>query len=192
MERSGTGLATLFAIGFFLLVSYLFISRGHNLSNPHLSNSVKATVVFKGDSNVVGELTLDQYSGASPVHITGTISGLDPYATRGLHIHTFGDLSDGCASTGSHYNPFGKTHGGPTDEERHVGDLGNVVADKKGIAQVDISDEMISLSGPYSVVGRAFVVHTGEDDLGRGGHDDSKTTGHAGGRAACGVIGLTS
>ena len=31
----------------------------------------------------------------------------------------------------------------------------------------------------------------GEDDLGRGGHETSKTTGNAGGRAACGVIGLT-
>jgi len=34
-------------------------------------------------------------------------------------------------------------------------------------------------------------VHEGEDDLGRGGHETSKVTGNAGGRAACGVIGLT-
>ena len=33
-------------------------------------------------------------------------------------------------------------------------------------------------------------VHAGEDDLGRGGHEDSKTTGHAGGRLSCGVIGI--
>ena len=31
----------------------------------------------------------------------------------------------------------------------------------------------------------------GTDDLGKGGFEDSKTTGHAGGRAACGVIGKT-
>ena len=30
-----------------------------------------------------------------------------------------------------------------------------------------------------------------EDDLGRGGHEDSKTTGHAGARLACGTIGLS-
>ena len=32
-------------------------------------------------------------------------------------------------------------------------------------------------------------VHEDEDDLGRGGFPDSKTTGHAGGRLACGVVG---
>ena len=31
-------------------------------------------------------------------------------------------------------------------------------------------------------------IHEGEDDLGRGGKSDSKTTGHAGGRAACCLI----
>lgn len=34
-------------------------------------------------------------------------------------------------------------------------------------------------------------VHADPDDLGKGGHELSKTTGNAGGRIACGVIGIT-
>ena len=74
-------------------------------------------------------------------------------------------------------------------EERHVGDLGNVVANEEGIATYEREDQLITLYGAYSVLGRSCVVHEGEDDLGLGGHELSKTTGNAGGRVACGVIG---
>jgi Cu/Zn superoxide dismutase len=60
-----------------------------------------------------------------------------------------------------------------------------------GVAETTIVDNQIPLTGPNSVVGRAFVVHELKDDLGKGGHELSLTTGNAGGRLACGVIGLT-
>ena len=74
---------------------------------------------------------------------------------------------------------------------RHAGDLGNIDAvNNKAI--VDISDKQISLfPGKGCIIGRSVVVHADPDDLGRGGYADSKTTGHAGGRLSCGVIGLT-
>jgi Cu-Zn family superoxide dismutase len=38
------------------------------------------------------------------------------------------------------------------------------------------------------VVGRSVMVHADPDDLGKGGHELSCTTGNAGARVACGEI----
>lgn len=92
-------------------------------------------------------------------------------------------------TAGPHYNPYKLTHGGPVDTERHVGDLGNVEADESGNATFSHEDHLITLFGNHSVLGRSCVLHAGVDDLGRGGHELSKTTGNSGGRVACGVIG---
>ena len=59
-----------------------------------------------------------------------------------------------------------------------------------GSAKLNILDAMISLSGENSIIGRTVVVHADQDDLGLGGHELSKSTGNAGARAACGVIGI--
>ena len=54
-----------------------------------------------------------------------------------------------------------------------------------------MSDKLIKLRGQYSIIGRSIVIHENPDDLGKGGYPDSKTTGHAGKRIACGVIGYS-
>lgn len=82
------------------------------------------------------------------------------------------------------------THGAPDAAVRHVGDLGNAVADASGTATISFTDKIISLSGKNSIIGRAVVVHADEDDLGLGGHELSSTTGNAGARVACGIIGI--
>ena len=61
-----------------------------------------------------------------------------------------------------------------------------------GVAVATITDRLVKLSGETSVIGRAIVVHADRDDLGRGGFPDSLTTGHAGARVACGVIGIAA
>lgn len=95
-------------------------------------------------------------------------------------------------TAGAHYNPEGKTHGGPLDEIRHIGDLGNIEADENGDAHYEYEDHFIKIVGPTNnVVGRAMVVHEKVDDLGKGGNEDSLKTGNAGGRLACGVIGVS-
>ena len=75
-------------------------------------------------------------------------------------------------------------------KNRHLGDLGNITADKDGNCVQSITDKYLQLRGyKYNIIGRSVVVHENEDDLGRGGNAESKKTGNAGGRIGCGVIG---
>ena len=159
--------------------------KGHN------NIKMKAVAFLTGSGSVKGNITLSQEKESSPIRIHVSLIGLPPGGKHGFHIHEFGDISGGCASTGGHYNPFNKTHGAPTAKERHVGDLGNVQADAYGSVSVTFTDSQFSLYGPCSVLGRGIVLHNGTDDLGLGGHNLSMTTGNAGARLACGVIGLS-
>ncbi|KDP39692.1 hypothetical protein JCGZ_02712 [Jatropha curcas] len=153
--------------------------------------TAKAVALITGEPNVRGSIHFVQRPNG-PTHVTGRITGLSP-GLHGFHIHAFGDTTNGCNSTGPHFNPFKKDHGAPTDKERHAGDLGNIVVGPDGIAEVSVKDMQIPLSGPHSILGRAVVVHADPDDLGKaGGHELSKTTGNAGARVGCGIIGLHS
>ena len=102
-----------------------------------------------------------------------------------------GNLIEGCKTAGPHFNPHNKTHGGPASEVRHVGDLGNLIAGEDGTSHFELEDHQIMLHGEFSVIGRSCVTHAGVDDLGNGGNEESLKTGNAGGRLACGVIGLS-
>ena len=55
---------------------------------------------------------------------------------------------------------------------------------------MNISDSLVKLIGPQSVIGRSIVVYSGEDDLGKGGHENSLINGNAGDIVGAGVIGL--
>ena len=60
------------------------------------------------------------------------------------------------------------------------------------IAKFMMEDSLVKLRGTKAnVVGRSLVIHEDPDDLGMGGHSDSLTTGHAGKRITCAVIGYS-
>jgi Cu-Zn family superoxide dismutase len=118
------------------------------------------------------------------IQISAEISGLTA-GKHGIHIHRLGDCSTPDASSaGWHFNPENMPHGAPTDAERHVGDLGNLVAENGGTVRYEWEDSVITFTGEHSIIGRSVIVHSGEDDF------RSQPTGNAGSRLACGVIGI--
>lgn len=119
------------------------------------------------------------------VRFTGTVTGLAPGSTHGMHIHANGDCSAADASSaGDHFNPLGHPHGAP-DATSHVGDLGNITADAQGSAVINITRTQATLNSGQStdIVGKAIIVHAKADDL------TSQPSGESGDRIACGVIG---
>ncbi|XP_030636029.1 extracellular superoxide dismutase [Cu-Zn] [Chanos chanos] len=102
-----------------------------------------------------------------------------------IHVHRFGDLSDGCITAGPHYNPVAVDHPG------HPGDLGNFAFRDGRIRQL-LRVPGGTLFGGRSMLGRAVVVHEKEDDMGLGPDEESKRSGNAGKRIAGCVIGLSS
>ncbi len=144
------------------------------------------------------------------VQVEFDLFGFEPRSIHAIHIHEFGDLSNGCASLGGHYNPTRAKHG------KHKGDLiKNFQTDMAGsffyryVDALDISD----------LFGRSVVIHELPDDLGGARYDglstrdlkflskergyklgprramiaelnsQSNITGNAGRRIACGIIG---
>jgi Cu-Zn family superoxide dismutase len=152
-----------------------------------LDNKPKKAVCVIVSKQIEGVIYLEQKYDITT--IKGEIRGLKPNSMHAIHIHECGDLTQGCDSCCAHYNPFNMNHGSPQSADRHVGDLGNISSDAGGNAIFTIVDNMVKLDGMYSVVGRSIVIHEDMDDLGLGGHHDSLTTGHAGKRIGCGVIG---
>jgi Cu-Zn family superoxide dismutase len=139
-------------------------------------------VLHSADGKVKG--TIHFMGHGSSVHVHGTISGLAA-GQHGFHVHEFGDCSAAdFTSAGSHFNPTNDPHAAPADAKRHVGDMGNVEAKADGTATVDYMDPKLAFTGAKSILGRAVVVHAKADDL------KTQPTGDAGGRLACGVIGV--
>jgi len=111
------------------------------------------------------------------MQIWGSIWGVKA-GSHPFHVHEFGDLREGCASTGMHWDPTGVMG----TDQLPLGDLDNVIADKNGDANVEMRDTDLQLWGDDSIVGRALVIHHVLDKEGNGG----------GPRIGCCTIGLAA
>jgi Cu-Zn family superoxide dismutase len=130
-----------------------------------------------------GTVTFTQEEGG--VRVVVNLTGV-PTGEHGFHIHEFGDCSAAdAASAGGHFNPDNMAHGAQQAQTRHVGDLGNVTADANGAVTLNLLDPRLSMNGPQTIIGRGLILHAKPDDF------TTQPTGNAGGRVACGVIGVT-
>jgi Cu-Zn family superoxide dismutase len=172
---------------FFILVLWCLMAASamaqHDMKTMSSAPIRAIAVVYPAkDKTVKGVITFTQTG--QGVKVVAHLEGLAP-GKHGFHVHEFGDCSAPDAmSAGGHYNPSQMSHGGPADVTRHSGDLGNIVADIKGMAELEWIDPVMQLSGPHSIIGRAVIVHANEDDM------KTQPTGNAGAREGCGVIGI--
>ena len=152
---------------------------------------VISIAVFDNDK-VKGTVTFTENFKNNDIKIDVNVKGLKPNSLHGFHIHEAGDLTDKCTSMCAHFNPYGKNHGCPGAKERHVGDLGNLETDNKGIASYTFFDNIIKLRGAKAnIIGRGLIIHADPDDCGKGDNADSLKTGNSGKRIACAVIGYS-
>ena len=146
-------------------------------------------ILGKNKNKVRGTVKFSQKNNSSPVLVRYHIRGLTN-GKHGFHIHQLGNTGNNCLNAKGHFNPNKKEHGRRKSHHRHAGDLGNIISKRK-LSKGQFYDKHISLcNNKNNIIGRTVVVHEKEDDLGMGHDKESKVTGNAGPRVACGVIGI--
>ena len=116
------------------------------------------------------------------IALEARFSGLSA-GPHGFHVHEKGDCSGDFSAAGAHFNPGGHAHAGPAAAEAHAGDLGNLMVEADGSAQMAMMSQRLTLDdGPNGIIGKSVILHAQEDDLA------TQPTGNSGARIACGVI----
>ena len=65
---------------------------------------IKSAVAVMKTGSIKGRILFTQLD-SDNVQVSVNINGLRPGGIHGFHVHTRGDLSDGCSSMLGHYNP---------------------------------------------------------------------------------------
>jgi Cu-Zn family superoxide dismutase len=136
-------------------------------------------------SSIAGIIIFQDTAGG--LKVNAMLAGV-PAGLHAFHIHEFGSCADLGKAAGGHFNPMSAPHGQVLKdglEHAHAGDLGNIKVGKDGKATLEVVVPGISLAaGPYTVGGRAVILHEKADDF-------SQPLGNAGGRIGCGLIVIT-
>lgn len=129
---------------------------------------MKAIAFFdpRVNDGVYGSVFFEQPSVSSPVQIFFSLKGFEPFSVHAVHIHEFGDLTEGCKTLGTHFNPTNRQHS--HSEQGHAGDLfNNFQADFQGRFLFKFTTNKLSLfHNSKCILGRSVVIHKFPDDLG--------------------------
>jgi Cu-Zn family superoxide dismutase len=106
-----------------------------------------------------------------------------PEGSHAYHVHVYGDCSSADArSAGPHFHFNGSSL--DTSVTIVTGNLGDLASDGASAVTHRTQLPAATLQGPFSIVGRAVVVHAKPNDHAH------PPDGDAGDRLACGVIGI--
>ncbi|KAB7505919.1 Superoxide dismutase [Cu-Zn], partial [Armadillidium nasatum] len=121
------------------------------------SRAPKTAKAVLNSKTVYGLVTLRQdRPPTGPTFIAGVVKGLTP-GEHGIKIYEYGDIEADCLAVGNVYNPY-NVEPSSMPAKREIGELGIITADVTGTAKFGISDSIVSLVGPRSVIGRAIVI----------------------------------
>ncbi|XP_004342913.2 copper chaperone for superoxide dismutase [Capsaspora owczarzaki ATCC 30864] len=162
------------------------VLRGQGDSFGRNLGSAVSILERDGTQDVIGVVRFVQISENECV-IEGTLDGLSK-GEHGLHIHEYGDLSQGWKSAGGIYNPKQMPHGPPSKDggaRRKPGAIGNVASDAQGRATFTLSASQLNV---WDIIGHALVVHERPDDFGLGNAPRSSENGNVGAGVGAGII----
>ena len=138
------------------------------------------------DGTDVGTVTFTE-TPEGAVEVEADFQGVAEDGAHGFHVHETGECSPpDFTSAGGHFDPEGVEHACPPTTPRHAGDFGNVEISGGSGSLSQSSDLIMVTPGDTSVVGKAVILHAGEDDC------TSQPSGDAGPRYACGVVAIAS
>jgi superoxide dismutase, Cu-Zn family len=153
----------------------------------------RAVAVLKDASGQpVGRAVLRERHGK--VSVNAHVRRLTP-GFHGFHVHAVGQCVPPFTSAGGHYNPTGAAHGD------HAGDLPSLLVNQDGTGELAFETDRFSLDDLFDADGSAMIVHAGRDNYANipsryhshtentfGPDSETRATGDAGARAACGVV----
>ncbi|PPA70742.1 superoxide dismutase family protein [Jeotgalibacillus proteolyticus] len=124
---------------------------------------------------------------AEGVKVALKVKGLEP-GEKAVHFHEKASCEPPeFTSAGGHFNPHKKQHGFENPKGFHAGDLPNLVVDRDGTVDLELTVEAVTLkNGAENSLldpdGSTLVIHEGPDDY------KTDPAGNSGKRIICGEI----